>query len=54
MADMDAYVQQIQHGVRDKDPVILGILVAVAVGILTLRMYKGSQQATSLFSSLAL
>ncbi|RUS76303.1 hypothetical protein EGW08_015927 [Elysia chlorotica] len=36
MADMDVYIQQFQHGLSNRDPKILGILVAVAVGILTL------------------
>ncbi|KAK3752243.1 hypothetical protein RRG08_047099 [Elysia crispata] len=36
MADMDAYIQQLQYGVSNRDPKVLGILVAVAVGILTL------------------
>ncbi|GFS27935.1 signal recognition particle receptor subunit beta-like [Elysia marginata] len=36
MADMDAYLHQLQNGVKTRDPMILGILAAVVVGILTL------------------
>ncbi|GFN91800.1 signal recognition particle receptor subunit beta-like [Plakobranchus ocellatus] len=36
MADINAYVQQLHYGMRNRDPLILGILVAIFVGFITL------------------